>query len=101
MPTKEGELVVPPKAEAASDAFEIMRVWLLDSGPTISLLPNTWSDPGAWGLLLVDVAQHVASALSAGDKNKRREILDRIGKAIQAEWSHPTGDASGGFILED
>ena len=51
-----------------------------------------WADPGALGLLLVDLAKHVAAAYEAKGIN-RDAALQSIRAAMEAEWSHPTDTA--------
>jgi hypothetical protein len=100
MPSKDQELLIPPAAEIAEDAYEIVRVWIAESKVLVSLLPEAWEDPAAWGLLLVDIARHVASALSEGNDGIRQEILTRIADGIRAEWQDDTGNTRGGFVLD-
>jgi hypothetical protein len=45
--------------------------------------------PGACGLMLVDLAKHVAAAYEAKGIG-RDAALRSIRAAIDAEWSHPT-----------
>jgi len=54
-----------------------------------TLNPNLWSDTGAWGLMLVDLAKHVANAYVAQGFDAN-EALTRIRAAMDAEWAHPT-----------
>ena len=51
------ELEKPPISREQG-AFEILRVWGGKDLPQQYALNTTWDDPGAWGLLLVDIARH-------------------------------------------
>ena len=54
------ELPIPAAAIAANEKTEIARIWIADGDQIVTLSPRLWDDPGAWGLMLVDVARHVA-----------------------------------------
>ena len=82
-------LDVPPIASKNSEAKEILRVWVVPNGPTQVVLRANWSDPGAWGLLLVDVARHAAQAYRREGKDESA-ALARIRELAEAEWSSPT-----------
>jgi|SRR5579862_7966932 len=83
------ELPAPPGAIATPDAVEILRVWAAPGKPVHLALQTTWQDPAAWGLMLVDLARHVAQAYERDGRN-REEVLARIRSAFDAEWSSPT-----------
>ena len=82
-------LEIPKAASANPLAIEVLRVWAAQGEPQqIALRPN-WSDAGAWGLLLVDVARHAAEAYSR-EGHDRTAVLSRIKALFDAEWSEPT-----------
>lgn len=87
------ELLIPPKA-AASSCRELIRVWAGDGDVHVSLATEIWDDPGSWGVLLVDLARHVANAYEERGRS-RDEALRRIREVFDAEWSHPTDEARG------
>lgn len=83
------ELPAPPAVELANKAMEIIRVWIVDNHQEIVLSPHLWNDPGTWGLLLVDIAKHVANVY--GEKGLDRDsVLKSIKEALDAEWAQPT-----------
>jgi len=86
---KQNSLAVPPLAEANPGAVEVLRVWAAPGSPQQVTLRTTWEDPGAWGLLLVDVARHAIQAYEAEGRDPA-EVLTRIRKLWDAEWSGPT-----------
>jgi hypothetical protein len=92
MKVDKSELPVPPTLRDAQKAMEMVRVWIVDGHQHVVLSPNLWSDPAAWGLMLVDLARHVASAYQAQGQD-RATVLQRIREAIDAEWSFPTDKA--------
>ena len=85
-------LEVPPLADENSAAVEVLRVWAAPGAPQQLTLRTTWNDPGAWGLLMVDVARHAAQAYKAEGRDPS-EVLAKIRKLWDAEWSNPTDDA--------
>jgi hypothetical protein len=48
-----------------------------------------WQEPGAWGLLLADVARHAAKAY-ANEGRDEAEVLVRIRQFLDAELASPT-----------
>ena len=93
-----GELVVPPEVTSDPKSVEIARVWAAHGGQHVSLDPTLWEDPFAWGIVLVDLARHVANALEKLQGRSKREVLERIREGFDAEWSKPTDEAKG-YIL--
>jgi hypothetical protein len=89
--TERTELPLPPTLDQADRAMELARVWIVDGHQHVVLSPSLWDDPASWGLMLVDIARHVASAYKARMGRDRADVLQRIREAFDAEWSHPTG----------
>jgi hypothetical protein len=85
---KNDELEKPPISQE-KDSFEILRVWAGSNRQQYSLKTN-WDDPGAWGLLLVDIARHTAKAYGGSGNMTEQEALNRIKKLFDAEWGSPT-----------
>ena len=83
------ELEVPPIANTNSQAVEVLRVWAVPGQPQQLTLRTTWKDSGAWGLLLVDIARHVAKAYANEGQNPT-DVLARIRQLLDAEFSKPT-----------
>ncbi len=69
----------------------MLRVWTAPGNPQQLTLRITWKDAGAWGLLLVDVARHVAQAY-ANEGQDPKVVVARIRELFDAEWSAPTDD---------
>jgi hypothetical protein len=92
------ELPIPPKVLSARQRMEIARIWNADGDLHVSLAPNAFPDPGAWGLALVDLAKHVANACHQASGTPTSEVLGRIKAAFDAEWSNPTDVPTGGLM---
>ena len=86
------ELDLPPIAAENREAIEILRVWAAPGSPQQFTLRTCWKDPGAWGLLLADVARHAAAAYGR-DGRDSQEALRRIRQLLDAEFSSPTSTA--------
>jgi hypothetical protein len=70
-------------------AHDILTVSILPAGGQQFTLHTTWNDPGAWGILLVDLARHAAQAY-ANDGYDFDKALHQIKSGFDAEWSSPT-----------
>jgi len=86
-----GKPLAPPPVSDSENSFEILRVWSEKDGPQqLTLLP-TWNDPGAWGLVLVDIARHAAKAY-AHEGHDELQALNRIKELFDSEWLEPTDE---------
>jgi len=95
------ELPVPPLANADPKAREIVRVWGAFGKQHVSIATGLWPDPAAWGIMLVDLARHVAQAYQQTDGIPPDETLARIRAGMTAEWSHDTDPNRSGAIQID
>ena len=84
-------LEAPSIAQSNPAAVEILRVWAAVEAPQQLVLRTNWKDPGAWGLVLVDIARHVAQAYEAEGQDPA-VVLARIRQLFDAEWSAPTDE---------
>jgi hypothetical protein len=83
------ELPVPEKAYVARQKAEMARIWIVDGEQIAVISPRMWDDPGSWGVMLVDMAKHIAEAYQSKGHNPD-DTLERIKSAMEAEWMHPT-----------
>lgn len=79
----------PPIANTESTAQEVLRVWAMPGKPQQLTLRTTWNDPGAWGLLLADIARHATNAY-ANEGNDPKVVLARIRELFDAEMFEPS-----------
>jgi hypothetical protein len=91
------ELEIPPVASRHSNAIEIARIWAAGGKQVVTLRAEAWSDPAAWGIMLVDLARHIANAQEQLGKGKKAEVLKRIKEGFDAEWNSPTDEPAGGI----
>ena len=85
------ELELPPVARENPRAVEVLRVWAVPGEPQELVLKTTWKDPGAWGLVLVDIARHASKAY-ANEGRDQSEVIARIRQSFEAEFSNPTDE---------
>ncbi|MEM6750618.1 MAG: DUF5076 domain-containing protein [Planctomycetota bacterium] len=94
------ELPIPPAATEDLKARELLRVWAANKKQHVSLATGLWEDPASWGIMLVDLARHVANAYRINDDKDPLLTLRRIREGFEAEWNHPTGPSTGD-VLDD
>lgn len=82
----------PPPLATNPKSVEVLRAWAVPGEPQQVTLRPTWDDPGAWGLMLVDIARHAANAY-ANEGRDHDEIIRRIRELWDAEWDAPTDGA--------
>jgi hypothetical protein len=91
------ELIIPPQAASSDGGREILRAWVVEQSLHCSLRPTAWDDPSAWGVVLADVAKHVANALHEERGASVEDTLDSIRYMFNAEMLNPTDEAQGDF----
>lgn len=90
------ELPVPGPAQQDDAARELIRVWAAAGAQHVALATGLWRDPAAWGIVLADLARHVARAYEQTEGMSQADVLKRIRVALDAEWGHPTDEPTGG-----
>jgi hypothetical protein len=91
------ELIVPPAAQSGRAAVELLRAWVVDGSLHCTLAPEVWDEPANWGIMLADVARHVANALAERESVDPQPILASIAELFNAELTSPTDEPSGYF----
>ena len=92
------ELIIPPLAANSTQGKEILRAWLVDQSLHCSLRPTAFDNASPWGLVLADVAKHVANALYEEHGFAVDDTLDSIRYMFNAEMLNPTDEAKGNFV---
>lgn len=95
MASSEGELVIPHAAATDPRAIELARIWAAEGKQHVSLATGLWDDPAAWGMMLVDLARHVANAYAETEGRPPADVLARIRAGFDAEWDNPTDVPTG------
>ncbi|QDU59112.1 DUF5076 domain-containing protein [Aeoliella mucimassa] len=91
-------LEIPPAALADDQAVEIARIWGAGGKQHVTLASGIWKDPGNWGIMLVDLATHIANAYEQNSLCTKRQCLDRIKDVFDSEWQEPTDDPTGEIV---
>ena len=89
------QLRIPDAARNDRRSFELLRVWIADGEQHISLRAGVWTDPAAWGVMLADLAGHIAHSLEQGSGLPRDEALAAIHEGFEHELAAPTDELSG------
>jgi hypothetical protein len=89
------ELPIPSAASRDNRAIELARIWAAGGKQHVSLATGIWDDPAAWGIMLVDLAKHVANAYAQTTGAMESETLQRIKEGFDAEWNTATDRPTG------
>jgi hypothetical protein len=95
------ELQIPPNVVSDSKAYELIRAWAANGGLVCSLNPGAWPEdqaPIAWGILLSDIARHVADALHETYGLERAAVLTRTRGVFDSELDRPSAETEGKFV---
>ncbi len=100
MEAKKRELLIPPSAQSDPNSREMIRAWIAHEGLHCSLDVGSWGDKEkiGWGVLLSDVARHVADALFKQKGIKQAETLREIQSVFNGELEEPSAETSGEFV---
>lgn len=94
-----GNLDRPREITSDDGAVEGLSAWLLSDGRnTVILKPEAWPDPAIWGMLLADVALHIANALTEWRGEDAARILARIREGLVIELGDPTDTPAGRWV---
>jgi hypothetical protein len=89
-------LSIPPVAQRDKASFEVLRVWIAEQGQHVSIRSGAWDDPFAWGIVLADLARHIALAHEMQDEKINKEaFLERLLEGFSAEIDSPTDEPEG------
>jgi hypothetical protein len=89
-------LSIPPEAQRDKASFEVMRVWIAEQGQHVSIRSGAWEDPFAWGIVLADLARHIALAHQLQKEGTDPDaFLERLLEGFHAEIDNPTDEPEG------
>src|SRR5436309_9413574 len=89
-------LSIPPVAQRDKASFEVMRVWIAEQSQHVSIRSGAWQDPFAWGIVLADLARHIALSHELQDqKTDKDAFLQRLIEGFNAEIESPTDEPEG------
>jgi hypothetical protein len=81
-------LVIPPAA-LEQGGVEVLRAAIVDGGLHVSIR-RAFDDPEAWGMLIADIARHVARIYATETKMSEDDVLERVRNIFEAEMDAPT-----------
>ncbi|HMK73835.1 MAG TPA: DUF5076 domain-containing protein [Myxococcaceae bacterium] len=85
------ELTIPPRAADDGEAREVLRFWSARGRLHVTVRADAYRDPAAWGIVLADLARHVANAYAL-EGHARADALARFRAGFDAEWGFATTD---------
>ena len=81
--SQQDALQVPEAAIQDAKSFELLRLWVASQDQHVSLRVGVWKDPAAWGVVLADLARHVANAYAQNASMDRDDVLERVQAAFE------------------
>ncbi len=89
-------LDIPPAAARDKASFEVLSVWIAEHGQHVSIRSDAWEDPFAWGIVLADLARHIAHATRLQHPETDAEaFVENLLEGFHAEIENPTDDPEG------
>lgn len=89
-------LEIPPAAARDKASFEVLRVWIAEQSQHVSIRSGAWDDPFAWGIVLADLARHIALAQQLHKPDTDTEaFVERLLEGFHAEIENPTDEPEG------
>ncbi len=92
------ELAIPPAAARDRAAVEVVRLWIAGGKQHVTLLIGAWNEPALWGIVLADLARHVANAFEQQSGADPERTVLRIRELFDAELDAPTDIPTGVVI---
>jgi hypothetical protein len=94
------ELPVPEAASNDQHSREMLRAWVIDNGLHCSLDVGRAGENEAilWGILLSDIARHVANAVEEAEGTPTEDTLRMIRAHFNAELESPSAGTTGKFV---
>lgn len=102
--SSQDNMPIPEAALRDPKSREMIRAWVAEEALWCSINIGTWDgvkdveEPTAWGILLADVARHVANALEELKGSDKQRTISDIREAIMLELSDPTSGHRGDFV---
>ena len=89
-------LSIPSAAQRDKASFEVLRVWIAEQSQHVSIRSGAWEDPFAWGIVLADLARHIALAHKLQSEGTDEDaFMARLLEGFQAEIENPTDEPEG------
>jgi hypothetical protein len=85
-----------PAAPEGEQAVELLRAWVVGQDLHCSLAADAFPDADTWGVVLADLARHLARALKDRDGRDEAAALQAVRAAFEAELLSPAEAAEEG-----
>ena len=97
---KQKPIPIPPGIAGDPEACEMLRAWVAHQGLHCSVSLGQWGERETigWGVLLSDVARHVANALHQQSGADPERALEEIREAFNQELDSSPPEMSGGMV---
>lgn len=92
------QLRVPDSAKTDPKSFELLRVWVAHQDQHISLRVGVWDEPKAWGMMLADLARHIANSFEKIEHRDALRALEEIREGFEAEIQSPAEPIDGEIV---
>ena len=90
------ELAIPEKVRGDKSAAELIRAWVTASGDVhVTIKTDVWQDPAAYGIVLADLARHIANGFNQSQGKDVVDALRRVVEGFSAEVGSPTDTPTG------
>ncbi|HEV7552413.1 MAG TPA: DUF5076 domain-containing protein [Candidatus Angelobacter sp.] len=90
------ELMAPEIANEDPNSYELIRVWAAKGAQHVSMNWSVWEEePKTWGTVLAHLAGHLANAFEQEKNLNRKQTIQAIKAAFNAELDFPTQMAEG------
>ena len=89
-------LHIPPTA-LEQGGVEVLRAAIVNGGLHVSLR-RAFDEPDAWGILIADIARHVARIYANETAMSEDEVLDHVRAMFESELDAPTDPGSTGAV---
>jgi len=76
----------------------MLRAWVAEESLHCVIRVDAWQESGNWGILLADVARHVANATEELDGTPVQTTIERIRLLFDAEFENATDEPTGEFM---
>jgi hypothetical protein len=94
--SQKDSLPIPAAASRDPRSLEVLRVWIANGEQHVALAFGMWDEAAAWGLLLADLARHIAEAHAQQDSDVDAEdFLEQIRSGFESELDSPTDEVNG------
>ena len=96
--SKNDQLDIPNAAIEDPNSLEVVRAWVARKGLHVSLRAGLWNDPAHYGVMLADLAGHIANSFAQSAGYDRTQALARIKAGLDAEFRSPTDTPTGQIL---